>query len=47
MKRVIFEYAGAGIAVLGAIGFFALLNFFFVGKNGVLAVLIGKVLGGL
>lgn len=47
MKQVILEYAGAGIAVLGAIGCFALLKIFFMGKNGMLALVIGKVLGGL
>jgi len=47
MKQVILEYAGAGIAVLGAIGFFALLSFFFMGKNGMFALVIGNVLGGL
>ena len=47
MKQVILEYAGAGIAVIGAIGFFVLLSSFFMGKNGFFALVIGNVLGGL
>lgn len=47
MKRVILEYAGAGIAVVGAISFFAFLSRFFMGKEGVFATFISMVLGGL
>ena len=47
MKQVILEYAGAGIAVMGTIGFFALLSFFFMGNEGALARFISMVLGGL
>lgn len=47
MKRVILEYAGAGIAVLGTIGFFAFLSHFFMGKEGMLARFIVMVLGGI
>lgn len=47
MRRVILEYAGAGIAVIGAISFFVFLSTFFMGKEGIFAVFITKVLGGL
>lgn len=47
MKRVILEYAGAVIAVIGTIGFFAFLSNVFMGKEGVLALFISFVLGGL
>ena len=46
MKRVIIEYAGSVIAVIGTIGFFAVVGSLFVEK-GVLAKLITQVLGGL
>lgn len=47
MKRVIIEYAGAGIAVMGTIVFWAFLNGFLLGKEGILAKFILIVLGGL
>lgn len=47
MKRVILEYAGTGIAVIGTIGFFTFLSGFFMGKEGVFAQFISIVLGGL
>ena len=47
MKNVILEYASAVIAVLGAISMFVLLGNLFMGKDGLLAVLITMVLGGL
>ena len=47
MKRVILEYAGAGIAVIGTISFFIFLSSFFMGRDGVLAKFISMVLGGL
>lgn len=47
MKNVILEYAGAAIAVFGAISFFAIIGRLFMGKAGILAALILEVLGGL
>lgn len=47
MKQVILEYAGAGIAVMGTLGFFALLSFLFMGSEGALAKFISMALGGL
>lgn len=40
MKQVILEYAGAVIAVIGALSFFIVFHQFFTGENGVL----GKIL---
>lgn len=47
MKSVILEYAGAGISTLGAIVFLDLLGKMFLGKEGILVVMISMVLGGL
>ena len=47
MKRVVLEYGGAGLSVLGTIMCFDLLGRFFLGKDGVLATFITMVLGGL
>lgn len=47
MKQVIIEYAGAVIAVLGAVAFLILLGGFFLGRAGLFARLIVMVLGGL
>lgn len=46
MKRVIIEYAGSVIAIIGTIGFLSVAGMMFGGK-GVLAEFITQVLGGL
>ena len=45
MKQVVMEYAGAVIAVLGAISFFLLFHQFFVGQNGVLGQMLVYSIG--
>ena len=47
MKQVIMEYAGAAIAMLGSFFFFSFIGGILLGKNGLLAELIQRVLGGL
>lgn len=47
MKNVILEYASAAMAVFGAIWFFIMLEEVFLGNEGVIAIIIGRVLGGL
>ena len=47
MKQVILEYAGAGIAMLGAMIFFSFMGEFLLGQDGILAKMILMVLGGL
>lgn len=47
MKQVIIEYAGAAIAVLGAISMLNIIGAFFLGEGGVFATLIRLVLGDL
>lgn len=47
MKNVIVEYAGAVIAVLGTVSFFVLLGQFFLGRDGMIAILIAAALGGI
>ena len=47
MKRIIIEYAGAVIAIMGTLGFFAVLGSLFLDKDGGFASFILIVLGGL
>lgn len=47
MKNVILEYAGAVLAVLGAISFLVIIGRLFMGPKGMLAALVLTVLGGL
>lgn len=45
MKQVVLEYAGAVIAVLGAISFFLVFHQFFVGREGVLGQMLMYSIG--
>ena len=46
MKRVVIEYAGSVIAVMGTLGFFSVVSRMFA-SEGMLAEFISAVLGGL
>lgn len=47
MKRIIIEYAGAVIAIMGTLGFFAVLGSLFLDNDGGFGRFILIVLGGL
>ncbi len=46
MKNVILEYTGAAVGLMGSVGFFAILDQFFFGENGLFAKLIVFVVQG-